>query len=347
MNKKRKIFPPKSYELQFSPLYQLSSKRKLADVLKVDLDALKEILRGSAEHQYRIFKDPETQRLITEPVGIRKQIHKRLMVLLNRITLPGYLHSAVKGKSYKTNAEAHCVNSHSFKIDIHKFYPSVKFDRIFLFFREALRCAIDIATILAKLCTVRTKKWGVHLPTGSCLSPVLSFLVNQNLFDDIHRLCESEGCVLTVYVDDVTVSGPKAGNALLMMVAMKIHQAGYKYHKIKTFNGTPALVTGLIAHGGKVHLPYKRCRFIRELTRTLRISRDSNMRKKILSSLVGRLAEAEYINPRYKSLRLLVTRKYKPEWTDIVAQRAEKSRLARRAKIKPKMHLADLELAAA
>lgn len=313
------------YNIERSPLYNLSNKRKLADLLGVEISKLSSLERSGLTSQYRIFTDKNTRRFITEPIGELLLIHKRLLQLFTRIAPPHYVHSAIKKRSYKTNAEKHVAAENVLKIDIKKFFPSVKFHYIHGFFLSTLKCSSDIATILAKICTIKTQKYGVHLPTGSCISPILSFLSNRRLFDSINTLCESRGCIFTLYVDDMTISGKNASRDLLTMIATKIHQYGYGYHKIQTFHGLPAIVTGLIVANGKLCLPHERAKKIRDLTDALECT-VGKLRPQLLASLVGRLSEAEQINPAYKGQRQRVMSTYAAEWQQVVFDRTNKAK---------------------
>lgn len=323
---------PQRYEIERSPLYKLSNKRKLSELLEVELSLLSSLEKSDLTSQYRIFKDRKTLRVITEPIEQLAVIHKQLLKLFSRIAPPSYVHSAIKKRSYKTNAEQHKDSLNVLKIDVKKFFPSIKFSYIHDFFLNSLFCSKDIAAILSKLCTVQTVKHGVHLPTGSCISPILSFLANRRMFDAIKKICDREGCVFTVYVDDITVSGLNATKALLSEITMVIHKHGYLYHKIKTYHDKPALVTGLVVANGRLRLPHERAKKIREFSKALkalRASKSTPLRSKMLASLVGRLSEAEHINKAYKSLRQKILSSYSAEWSGVIAYRLGKSRTKR------------------
>jgi len=324
----RKLTAPYRYTIDHSPLYLLSNKKKLATLLNVDVSLISSPDKTKLTSQYRIFVDPKTKRFITEPVGDLKAIHEKLLKLFSRIAPPDYIHSAIKKRSYLTNADVHRKSKNILKIDIKKFFPSIKFHYIHGFFLNTLKCSPDIATILAKICTVNTKKYGTHLPTGSCISPILSFLANQNLFDSIKSICEYEDCKLTLYVDDITISGENASPALLTKIASEIFNRGYGYHKIKVYKNQPATITGLIVNEGKIYLPHERVKKIRELVDALDVS-VGPLRQQMLASLVGRLSEAEHINLRYKALRIRIVSKYRKEWEEVVAARTKKAKLMR------------------
>lgn len=324
------------YEIERSPLYRLANKRKLADLVDVELSVIASVGKSDLTSQYLIFKDRNTRRFITQPIEQLALIHKRLLKLLCRIAPPEYVHSAIKKRSYKTNAEQHAAAENVLKIDIRKFFPSVKFHYIHDFFLNSLQCSKDIATILTKLCTVRTDKYGVHLPTGSCISPLLSFLANRRLFDSVKQIAEEHGCIFTVYVDDITISGSSATRNVLNLIAAEIHKHGYQYHKIETYHAVPATVTGLIVSEGKVCLPFERAKRIRELRKALSLAKEKSLRSKMLASLVGRLSEAEQIDPVYKKIRAEVMAAYATEWDEVVAYRLKKARIKRFSGMQPR-----------
>lgn len=51
-----------------------------------------------------------------------------------------------------------------------------------------------------------------------------------------------------------------------------------------------------------------------------------------MASLVGRLSEAEQINPVYKIQRLRIMSKYRPEWNEVMQARIRKSKANMRAR---------------
>ncbi len=179
---------------------------------------------------------------------------------------------------------------------------------------------------------VKTEKYGVHLPTGSCISPVLSFLANQPLFDQIKEISDRCGCVFTLYVDDITISGNHANADLLNLVASEIFKRGYRYHKTNVSSSENALITGLVVRGGRLYLPHERAKKIRDLMKLIGVS--VGPKEKLLASLVGRLSEAEQIESKYKTIRKRIVSQYQSEWSSVVKTRAQKGRisLARRRK---------------
>lgn len=316
------------YPIESSPLYRLGTKKKLAELLAIKSSEIRDLDKSKLDTQYNFFIDRKTRRLITQPTDSLEKIHRQLLKYLVRIAPPDYVHSAIKRRSYKTNANAHRSGGVVIKIDVKKFFPSVKYQCIHNFFSESLQCSPDVATILARLCVVKTEKYGVHLPTGSCISPVLSFLANKSMFDQIKKICDEWGCTFTLYVDDITISGPTAKAELLSLVATEIHKRGYKYHKTNLSAGDHALVTGLVVKKGRLLLPHKRAEKIRGLIRLLEVTVIS--KENVMASLIGRLSEAEQIEPKYKSMRLRVMNKHRLTWENIVRERTARGHTARR-----------------
>jgi hypothetical protein len=123
----RKLKAHRSYEVENSPLYGLSNKKKLASLLNSDISLISSPDKSELTSQYRIFVDKKTKRFITEPIGDLQAIHRQLLKFFSRIVPPEYIHSAIKKRSYRTNAEAHHESTIILKIDIKKFFPSITF----------------------------------------------------------------------------------------------------------------------------------------------------------------------------------------------------------------------------
>src|SRR5471032_2422031 len=110
----------KPYSLDRSPFFHLESKDKLAALLGTTLECLERLISSPSNECYRMFDDEKTGRFITEPHSEMWSVHKRIAKLFARIVPPGFLQSATKKRSYKTNALKHIGNDTIFKIDVQK-----------------------------------------------------------------------------------------------------------------------------------------------------------------------------------------------------------------------------------
>ena len=120
------------------------------------------------------------------------------------------------------------------KIDVKKFFPSVTRAAIFNFFEGPMKCRRDVAGLLAELLT-----FDAHLPTGSAASPIIAFYAFKPMFCEIELLAKATGLKMTCYVDDVTLSGPRAIKRTVFEIRKIISRHGLKSHKARTGASQP------------------------------------------------------------------------------------------------------------
>lgn len=283
-----------SYPRNQSIFYKITSPQMLADRLRVTLDELNELC--AATNNYKRWTDKKTGRPIQEPKPKLDKVHKRVALLLAKIDTPNYLHSAIRGRSYITNASGHSVDTGCVKIDVRKFYPSVRSQAVHHFFLDRMLCSGDVAGILTKLLTVDG-----HLPTGSSSSPILSYFAYEDMFDALHALAVANGCIMTVYVDDVVFTGKGATRGLLY-AARRIF-ASYRLHghKTKLFRpGQPRIITGVAVTKDGMRLPNKRQKGIGDDFATFDALPNGRERLIVARRLTGRLFEASQVDPSWR-----------------------------------------------
>jgi hypothetical protein len=71
----------------------------------------------------------------------------------------------------------------------------------------------------------------------------------------IAKIAKEANCVLTVYMDDITLSGDAVPERVVWLVRKQIHARGLHYHKERRFTGHTAEITGAIIKGGKLQIP--------------------------------------------------------------------------------------------
>tara|TARA_R110000822_G_scaffold184513_4_gene323851 strand:- start:244 stop:1209 length:966 start_codon:yes stop_codon:yes gene_type:complete len=288
MAQRKKIEPIPAEQ---SHLYGIKSPQALANRLGWPLDKLRGLANSGG---YRVYNHKKTGREIQEPGAALQSLHRQIHKYLSRIKTPDYLHSAVKGKSYLSNAKAHVGDVSLIKIDIAKFYQSVAQHKVMHFFRDVMDCAPDVAGLLANLICFR----GV-LPTGSSASPIISFYTYKFLFDDLAGLADAYGLTMTCYVDDITMSGELASRQILQEARTMIFRAGLRAHKDRSFSPDgPKIVTGVAVTGRGIGLPFGRWQKIRNQVQELNRCTDDTEKLKIYQQLISRLYEATQIDPR-------------------------------------------------
>lgn len=283
----------KSYERNQSQLYKVTSPGQLAERLGITLGEL-HMLEKAADNYIR-WIDKKTGRPIQQPKPLLKRVHRRVAFLLSRIETPDFLHSAIKGRSYISNAVGHDAALPSVKIDVRKFYPSTRVQAVYHFFRDRMCCDGDVAGILAKLLTVDG-----HLATGSSVSPILSFFAYEDMFNEIAALASARGCVMTCYVDDMVFTGSNATRRIIYDAIQIVRRYRLWGHKTKLFKaGQPKVITGVAITKRGSRLPNKRQAAIGEERAKLDRATTDLERIAIMRRLVGRLYEAAQIDPSW------------------------------------------------
>lgn len=300
----------RSYPLNQSALYMVGSKRRLADILRIELRHLLELsTRNDNYTQFHL--DPEfnpfslkykKRRGVQQPKPNLRAIHERILSLLNLVQVPDYVHACVKGRSYRSNAFAHKDSKALATYDISSFYASTPQNLVYDFFHHHLKCASDVAGLLASICCFQGR-----LPTGSPLSPLLSFFTAKPMFDQLNNLAASMNLIFTCYVDDLAFSGDAIPTNLQRRVAAIVKRHGYLLArgKSKIFHqGKPKHITGVVIVNGKLSVPHKRFVAVRNLVDAIEDRKDSHGLTKgnLYEKLIGCLNEASAIDPKFKAM---------------------------------------------
>lgn len=170
-------------------------------------------LLTSSNNNYECFDITTTNgkiRSIQHPKTKPKKVHSRVADLLSRIDPGSFLQCPVKGRSYITNAAIHTDFDETTSLDIKDYFLSTRATAVHSFFHFKMECTPDIAYTLMSLLTSN----GV-LPTGSPVSPILSFFAHWRMFEEIDDTIRNCGCVWSIYVDDIHISGSLLPKAIL------------------------------------------------------------------------------------------------------------------------------------
>ena len=227
-----------------------SDRQRLVQLLGINPATLAELTHSTTLYtEFEIEKNGK-KRGVQAPRDDLKAVQKRIADLLARIRPEEYLYCPAKRRSYVSNAARHKDSRVVRCLDITKFFPNTPSRRVYWFFARVMQCAGDIAGILAKLATYNS-----CLPTGSPLSPIMAHYAYIDVWRAIADLTKESWLLLTVYVDDITVSGAHVPDHLIWRAKQIIHASGLRYHKEKKYVDNPAEVTGVILRDGKMSLP--------------------------------------------------------------------------------------------
>lgn len=282
----------KRYPLHQSPFYKLRSRKKLADILKVDAAELRRLANetGILYSEFEVPKKDGGRRPIENPSRQLKLIQARIARLLGRIEPPDYLFCPVKGRCYVSNAAQHRGQRVIRCLDIRKYYPSTSSKRVFWFFNKVMKCEPDVSAILSRIATYKES-----LPTGSPLSPILSYFAHVDVWEGISAICKRENYRLTVYIDDVTISGQRVAAKVLWEIKRAIHRSGLRYHKEKKFVDRPAEVTGVIVTKNSLGPANRQLKKRCELREATKKPIFPSVAKKIEARLIGLEAQIAQI----------------------------------------------------
>jgi RNA-directed DNA polymerase len=299
------------YDITQCALYKVNSKTRLAELLHVGVKALVGLSKAPKYREFPIEEKicpfggkPTKRRDVQTPAEALRPLHDRILELLRRVTPPPYAHAAVKGRSYRSNAEAHAKSAEVATFDLSSFYPSTPEALVFRFFADQLHCAKDVAGLLARLVCFPAGTAQACLSTGSPLSPLMSIYANKPMFDAFARLAERFGLTFTCYVDDMTFSGLTIPPGMIRIVDSIVRRYGHTLasRKTRTFGELDAKhITGVVVHKGKVSVPNARFRKARRIQVAINAAIDRSEKIMLMQKLSGLLGEAAFLDARYKS----------------------------------------------
>ena len=230
-------------------LYGIRRKRDLSNILKINCKEIKKI-----SNSYKPYIANKGKKRLIEPVSLKelKIIQKNIQKLLKQIEYDINIFSGISGRSYIDNGRLHLGCKYVVALDISKFFPNTSREKVYNFFKHDMKNSSDVAEVLTDLCTIDLEKiddvdeevlkyvdenkirYKKHIPTGSSISCILSYLVNYKMFDKIVKLGGEYGCKTSIYVDDVVISSnDKISKQLIDRVIGIIKSNGYVIQKTK------------------------------------------------------------------------------------------------------------------
>lgn len=283
----------KAYSERDSPFFRLRSKSKLAKLLFINPEKLKELSRGA--DLYHSFQKPKKNgklRMISAPRGDLKKVQKRIADLLQRIKAPDYLFAPVPGRSYVDNAAVHIGATAAHLLDIEDFFPSCTANKVVWFFRKRMECSDDVAVILKNIVTRDGS-----LPQGSPCSPILAYFCYVDMWTEIDEAVQRHNSRHSVYADDLTISGDVVPGQLVWETKAAIRKHGHicSAEKERGKIRRPVEITGVIVVGDRMVVPNRQHKSIVEAKAKLTIEKRLGARTKIQNELRGRTAQVNQI----------------------------------------------------
>jgi hypothetical protein len=284
----------KTYDINQSPLYSIGSRKRLVSVLKTSWGNIDKLLSLGGLHLYseyqKNYKDSSKSRYIEEPCPDLKKIQTLIDSYLSRIKVPDFLHSPARNCSQVTNAIVHQYSISMMKLDIRSYFESTSSRRVYWFFNTVMNCAPDVSAILTKLLTYQKR-----LPTGSPSSPRLAYFSHIDMWEKISEIAKINNYLITVYMDDITISGNCVSEKVIWRIKQIIFSHGLKYHKEKIYHKQPFEVTGIIVKDDEISAPNRQFKKRYDLSYSIRCQQESIDQEKIKKKIQGHTAHIEYI----------------------------------------------------
>ncbi len=272
----------------------LLSLRDLEWRLEIPREVLRKIASSIPLHYHPWRKG---NRLIDNPDEQLKHIQRRINSrLLDELDLPLHLHGGVRGRSPRTNAQAHSAAKTLVRIDVERFFPSITNRHVYGVWRDQLGAGRDVAKLLTQLTTYRFR-----LPQGAPSSVALANLALAPIEDFLLVRSEELNIVFTRFVDDIALSGDYP-QELIQDVVTGLRSLGLRNNRKKLNIMGPQSnrqLTGLNTEssgGPSVPLEYRNG--LRSAVHRYRHSRDGSEEKsKALDRLRGRINYVRQTNP--------------------------------------------------
>lgn len=243
---------------------RIRTVQHLALRLGVDERWLRRLAAGISDHvqpKDRPKKAGGTRRVYMPSEDLKRVQQLVCRVLLQPLLLPDSLHGSVPGKSARTNAELHTGRPVVASLDIKDFYPSIRYDRVYSLFAD-LECSPDVARLLTRLTT-----YDRHLAQGFPSSSAIANLILAGIAPRLDRLAEDHGLTVTLYQDDLTISGGHRIQDLLSLFSRILRQCGFEINlsKMKVmYSHERQEVTGYVVNK-TVNVPREEYRRLRTL----------------------------------------------------------------------------------
>jgi retron-type reverse transcriptase len=187
----------------------------------------------SAPRKYREFQELKKNggyRTIEAPHSDLKQLQRLLLKKFLSQFDPHPILFGGRSSSTKKAVAAHVRKPVVIALDIEDFFPSVKAWMVRRRFVH-LGIAADAASLLTRLVTYKH-----HLPQGAPTSPCLARLVLEDLASELNSLLKRihSRASASIYVDDVTISGPSGIRRILPTATKLITRHGFSLKSQKT-----------------------------------------------------------------------------------------------------------------
>ncbi|MCK4796974.1 MAG: retron St85 family RNA-directed DNA polymerase [Spirochaetes bacterium] len=236
---------------------------KLSDDVGVSIKFLKYIIHNKPKYYATFDIDKKSgKRTICAPRRELKTIQRNILdKILNYRLIHPKSHGFQKERSIFTNVAEHKNKKIVLKLDLHDFFPSIKFNKVCNLFKS-FKLKDDVVSFLTELTT-----YNGELPQGAPTSPYISNLICKKMDYRLNALALKSRLSYSRYADDLTFSGDKIKKSTIALISKIIREEGFGVNRTKTrfmSQKGKQSVTGLVVNK-KVGIGRKKYRVLRAI----------------------------------------------------------------------------------
>lgn len=226
----------------------------LANRLGYEVRKMAEVAQHVRKY-YRCFSIERKGKVrpVRQATGALATLQGRISDLLQTLAWPEEFQGGIKQRSARTNAARHVGASHALQSDIKDFFPSVRPEMVYGAF-VGFGCSPDVARMLTRLTTFEHR-----VPQGARSSTMVANLVLwHRTFARAAGAAAARSATLTLYVDDLTVSGQRSLAGLQSITESIFEQSGLPVKPEKTVVGVVTdrtVVTGYCPTSAGLTMP--------------------------------------------------------------------------------------------
>jgi hypothetical protein len=236
--------------------------------------------------------------------------------LLAEVPLPDAIVGGRTGGSLRRFAYPHVRQDVVIEIDITDFYPSTKHRWVYNVFADDLGCSPDVAGALTRLTTADG-----HLPQGFNTSTHLGNLLISKEVGDLASFIEGHGGAVTVWIDNIVISGPGYLTKFLHRIMEILGRTGYEFHEPRVMPSSgPQTVCGITVNSNLSKDKEYRQKIIADLRQVWMgnlcpICEEFGNARKLRQSLDGRIRHIADVNAGQEARVRRVFRRMQVDWS--------------------------------
>ena len=194
-----------------------------------------------------LSKADGTVRVLSVPDAVLKKIQRIINAnLLAYMPISPYATAYRPGGGVRRNALPHCGQEQLLKLDIRRFFDSVRYTQLKETVCPAAVYAEKLRVLLSILCYSKE-----GLPQGAPTSPAIANILLRQFDETVGGWCGARGIAYTRYCDDLAFSGRFDPAAVICTVQEALRREGFSLNAQKTRLAGPGgrhLVTGAVVN---------------------------------------------------------------------------------------------------